>query len=83
MLKALYSAVRTLEEKRGNEPRSESEILEDKLYWTFQPDNIGDLVQKESDGPLSLKLTLHDNMIPAEPAKVLTFSFDGHAKKQG
>lgn len=83
LLKALYCAVRTLEEKRGNEPRSDAEILADKLYWTFQPDKIGDLVQKGADGPLSLKLTLRDTMMPAEPAKELTFSFDSNAQQGG
>ena len=36
LLKALYCAVRTLEEKRGDEPRTHAEILADKLYWTSQ-----------------------------------------------
>ncbi|WP_377475357.1 MAG: AAA family ATPase [Microcoleus anatoxicus] len=57
LLKALYSAMRTLEEyKRGNEPRSASEILADKLYWTFEIEKIGDLVSKGADEPLSFKL---------------------------
>jgi AAA15 family ATPase/GTPase len=47
LLKAAYTALRTLEEyKRGNDLRSVSEILADKLYWTFQPEKIGDLVSK-------------------------------------
>lgn len=55
LLKAIYSAIRTLEEyKRGNEPRSASEILTQKLHWTFQPDKIGDLVTKGED-----KLSFH------------------------
>lgn len=57
LLKALYSAMRSLEEyKRGNEPRSASEILADKLYWTFEIEKIGDLVSKGADEPLSFKL---------------------------
>jgi AAA15 family ATPase/GTPase len=61
LLKAMYSAMRTLEEyKRGDDPRTASEILADKLYWTFQPEKIGDLVTKQADSPLSLKLTLDD-----------------------
>lgn len=59
LLKALYSAMRTLEEyQRGNDPRSASEILAAKLYWTFQSDKIGDLVTKGGDGPLSYKMTV-------------------------
>jgi AAA15 family ATPase/GTPase len=59
LLKALYSAVRTLEEyKRGDNPDSVAEILFNKLYWTFQPEKIGDLVAKPSDTALSLSLML-------------------------
>lgn len=59
VLKALYSSLRTLEEyKRGNEQRSASEILADKLYWTFQAEKIGDLVSKGADSPLSSSLTV-------------------------
>lgn len=57
LLKSMYSAMRTLEEyQRGNEPRNAAEILADKLYWTFQPEKIGDLVSKGADTPLSFKL---------------------------
>ncbi|MFI3199270.1 MAG: AAA family ATPase [Methylococcaceae bacterium] len=61
LLKAIYSAMRTLEEyKRGDDQRKASEILAEKLYWTFQPEKIGDLVSKQADSPLSLELTLDD-----------------------
>lgn len=54
LLKAIYSSLRTLEEyKRGNEQRSAADILLEKLYWTFQPEKIGDLVTKGADSPLS------------------------------
>lgn len=54
LLKALYSALRTLEEyKRGDDQRTAAEILAEKLYWTFQPDKIGDLVTKGADASLS------------------------------
>ena len=37
LLKALYCSMRTIEEyKRGNDRRSESEILLEKLHWTYQ-----------------------------------------------
>jgi hypothetical protein len=62
LLKALYSAVKTLEEyKRGQEPRSAPEILAEKLYWTFETEKIGDLVRKGSPDPLSFGLTLDDH----------------------
>ncbi len=54
LLKALYSAMRTLEEyRRGDDQRTAAEILAEKLYWTFQPDKIGDLVTKNADAALS------------------------------
>lgn len=62
LLKALYSAIRTLEDyRRGNEPRTASEILADKLYWTFETDKIGDLVRKGADESLSFKFSLDGN----------------------
>jgi AAA15 family ATPase/GTPase len=61
LLKALYSAIRTLEDyKRGNEPRNASEILAEKLYWTFEVEKIGDLVSKGVDEPLSFKFRIDD-----------------------
>ena len=60
LLKAIYGSLRTLEDyKRGNEQRSASDILADKLYWTFQVEKIGDLVSKGSDGSLSSVLTIN------------------------
>jgi AAA15 family ATPase/GTPase len=57
LLKAMYSAMRTLEEyKRGDDQRSAAEILAEKLYWMFQADKIGDLVSKGADGPLSCRI---------------------------
>jgi AAA15 family ATPase/GTPase len=62
LLKAVYSSLRTLEDyKRGNEQRSASEILWEKLYWTFQAEKIGDLVSKGADAPLSSALTIDHN----------------------
>ena len=59
LLKALYASIRTLEEyKRGDDKRSESEILADKLYWTFQPEKIGDLVTKKAESKLFCELKL-------------------------
>lgn len=60
LLKALYSAIRTLEEyQRGKEPRPAAEILADKLYWTFQADRIGDLVRKKAKQPLKCRVFLN------------------------
>ena len=62
LLKALYSAMRTLEEyKRGDAPRSAMEILAERLHWTFQADKIGDLVTKGGDGHLNLRCWIDGN----------------------
>ena len=59
LLKALYTATRTLEEyKRGNDNRNVSDILADKLYWTFQVDRLGELVTKGEADPLSFKMNV-------------------------
>ena len=58
ILKALYCAMRMLEEyKRGDVNRTAAEILAEKLYWTFQPDKIGDLVTKGADAQLDFRLS--------------------------
>ena len=54
VLKSLYVAMRTLEQHgRGQEQRTAAQILAEKLYWTFQPEHIGELVTKGSQEPLS------------------------------
>ncbi|PID44694.1 MAG: ATPase [Proteobacteria bacterium] len=57
LLKVLYSTIRTVEAyKRGDDRRTAAEILAEKLYWTFQPDKIGDLVTKGADRALSCSI---------------------------
>ena len=55
LLKALYSAVKSLEEyKRGDDITPINDILSEKLRWTFQVDKLGDIVYKTAeDGPES------------------------------
>ena len=75
LLKALYSSLRTLEEyQRGDDQRSAADILADKLYWTFQPEKIGDLVGKGADTPLSSTLTIDQ--------KDFSYSFGRDTNKQ-
>jgi Predicted ATPases len=58
-LKALYSAARTVEEyRRGDDIRAVSDILSEKLRWTFQVDKLGDLVTKGAEKPLSFSMEL-------------------------
>lgn len=53
LLKALYCTMKTLEEyRRGDDQRRLEDILAGKLYWTFQPEKIGDLVTKGVDAAL-------------------------------
>jgi energy-coupling factor transporter ATP-binding protein EcfA2 len=62
LLKALYSAMRTLEEyKRGDVQHTAAEILVDKLQWTFQAEKIGDLVTKGADGQLDFGMSFDGN----------------------
>lgn len=62
LLKALYSVVRTQEEfGRGNDNRDFSEVLSDKLYWTFQADKLGDLVRRGAGNRLSASVSMRDN----------------------
>jgi predicted ATPase len=59
LLKALYSAIRTLEDyRRGDDQRTAAEILQEKLYWTFQADKIGDIVSKGADSSLEFKMQI-------------------------
>lgn len=61
LLKCLYSTMRTLEEyRRGDDQRTAAEILAEKLYWTFQPDKIGDLVTKGAEGALDCSIVFDE-----------------------
>lgn len=62
LLKALYSALRSHEEAhKGNSNQDFSDVLSDKLYWTFQTDKIGDIVTKGEGRKLNATITLNDN----------------------
>ncbi|MBK5915545.1 AAA family ATPase [Rhodocyclus purpureus] len=62
LLKALYAMIRAQEETgRGDDPRDFGQVLSDKLYWTFQTDKLGDLVQKGGGKRLKATLTQDDN----------------------
>ena len=56
LLKAMYSALRAIEEyKRGKNARPFHAILAERLRWTFQSEQLGDLVSK-SGGPLRMEM---------------------------
>ncbi|NLG15604.1 MAG: AAA family ATPase [Lentisphaerae bacterium] len=64
LLKALYCTMKTLEEyKRGDDQRRLEDILAEKLYWTFQPEKIGDLVTKGVDATLSCSVTFGNSQL--------------------
>ncbi|MCQ8103662.1 AAA family ATPase [Methylomonas sp. SURF-2] len=59
LLKAIYSAVRTLEDyKRGDNPDRPDHILLNKLFWTFQAEGVGNLISRTGSTNLSFGLTL-------------------------
>lgn len=75
VLKSLYVAMRTLElHGRGQEQRTAAQILAEKLYWTFQPEHIGELVTKGSQEPLSFKAKIDDDHF--------SYSFGSSTKRQ-
>ncbi len=76
VLKAIYASIKSIEQhKRGKENKTIKELLSDKLYWTFQPDNLGDLVNKSSREELQFKIT------DSEKRK-FSFSFKDSTTKQ-
>ncbi len=63
LLKSIYSSLKTIETfGKGNEIRNESEILSERLYWTFQTSQIGNLVTKGSEKPLESSIE-YDNKL--------------------
>lgn len=58
LLKALYCAQKSVElSGRGKNKRTIAEILNEKLYWTFQVDRIGSMVRRPNAGPLEFSMT--------------------------
>lgn len=64
LLKALYSAVRSMEEyKRGDDIKTINDILSEKLRWTFQVEKLGDMVSKSADESLNLSIRMGNDRI--------------------
>ena len=73
LLKALYSAVKSLEDyKRGDDIRSINDILSEKLRWTYQTEKIGDIVTKNAEAPYSFSLVVGNDTFEYQ------FSKDGN-----
>lgn len=78
MLKALYSAVRSMEEyKRGDDIKTISEILSEKLRWTFQVEKLGDMVSKSAEDGLCLEMRLGDDKISYQLSQSATSKVGG------
>lgn len=65
LLKALYTAAKALETYgRGDQTKSFSEVLADKLYWTYQTKNgIGELVSKGGSKRLHFEAEIDDRFL--------------------
>lgn len=74
-LKALFSAIKTIETyKRGKENRTDKEILSDKLYWTFQASELGNIVKK---GEKSMSFSMASDV-----DEIFVYSFGPSTTKQ-
>lgn len=61
LLKAMYCSIKSVEQfRRGKEQRTLKELLADKLYWTFQPLQIGNLVRKNAQEMLCFSMGADD-----------------------
>lgn len=57
LLKALYSAIKTAEDyRRGEDIRGSSDILSERLRWSFQTEKLGDIVKKGCEQPLFFEM---------------------------
>ena len=64
LLKALYSATRSMEEyHRGDDISSINDLLAEKLRWTFQVDKLGDIVSRTAESPLSFEAIIGEDKI--------------------
>ena len=76
LLKSLYCVMRTQEEfGRGQDNREFHEVLSDKLYWTFQSQNLGDIVRRGTGNRFEMDVTMNDQTR-------LAFSFGQDTTKQ-
>ena len=64
LLKALYVMTKGVEEfKRGKDQRTFKEVISEKIYWTFQVNNIGDIVRKGSKESAIFHMELDEKII--------------------
>lgn len=64
LFKSLYSAVKSMEEyKRGDDISPISDILAEKLRWTFQVERLGDIVSKTGGEGLEFQMKLNKSSL--------------------
>ena len=67
LLKALYSAVKALEEyKRGDDITPINDILSEKLRWTFQVEKLGDIVSKSASSYAGISPVIKNGNAPTK-----------------
>lgn len=63
LLKAMYAALRTLQELDGGDGiQDASTVLVEKLHWTFQAKKVGDLVRKGGAERLQCRMNIDGNV---------------------
>ena len=73
LLKALYSAIKAMEEyKRGDDISPINDILSEKLRWTFQVDKLGDIVSKNGEDALNFHMELDNGKLDYQFSKSAT-----------
>ena len=88
LLKALYAIQRAQEETgRGDDRRTFEDVLSDKLYSVFQPEELGDLVTRGSGKKLKANFEVDNNCALAfgfgpDTAKNVTISHNNLPKRQ-
>lgn len=61
LLDVLYATIRAREQwRRGNDARTYKQVLDDKLFWTFQVEPLGAIARKGQTGSLSCRVAERD-----------------------
>lgn len=73
LLKALYSAVKAMEEyKRGDDITPMNGVLSEKLRWVFQVEKLGDMVARTTEESLEFQMRLGQSGIGYQFSKSAT-----------
>lgn len=70
LMKSLYALTKLKSDyQKGNDNRTPSEILSEKIYWTFQSDKIGELNRKGSNEKTKIKVKIDEEYLETEFSK--------------